>query len=131
MFAVLNQAGTADQDLLAASFASHHDFDPGYGPSMNRLLHLVRAGDSWRELAGGLFDGQGSWGNGAAMRVAPLGAWFAGDLTEAARQAALSAEVTHVNPEGVAGAVAVAVAAALAARPDPPAPRDFLDQERQ
>jgi ADP-ribosylglycohydrolase len=84
----------ADQDLLAWSFAHHHDFDRGYGPSMNRLLRLVREGGSWRELASGLFDGQGSWGNGAAMRVAPLGAWFADDLPEAARQAVLSAKVT-------------------------------------
>lgn len=50
------------------------------------------------------------------MRVAPLGAWFAADPAEAARQAARSAEVTHTHPEGVAGAVAVAVAAAWAVR---------------
>jgi hypothetical protein len=50
------------------------------------------------------------------MRVAPLGAWFAVDLEEAAWQAARSAEVTHTHPEAVAGAVAVAVAAARAAR---------------
>ncbi len=73
-------------------------------------------GGSWQELAAGLFDGQGSWGNGAAMRVAPLGAWFAVDPREAAWQAARSAEVTHTHPEAVAGAVAVAVAAAYAAR---------------
>jgi ADP-ribosylglycohydrolase len=131
IFAVLAQADTIDQDALAASFAHHHDFDRGYGPSMNRLLRLIREGGSWRELSSGLFEGHGSWGNGAAMRVAPLGAWFADDLTEAARQARLSAEVTHVHPEGIAGAVAVAVAAALAARPAPPDPRDFLDQVLQ
>jgi ADP-ribosylglycohydrolase len=131
VFAVLAQAGSVDQDALAASFASRHDFDRGYGPSMNRLLRLIREGGSWRELSPGLFDGHGSWGNGAAMRVAPLGAWFADDLTEAARQARLSAEVTHAHPEAIAGAVAVAVAAALAARPDPPAARDFLDQVLQ
>ncbi|RSM55241.1 hypothetical protein DMH03_34300 [Amycolatopsis sp. WAC 01376] len=128
VFAVLRQAGRVDQDRLAASFATHHDFDRGYGPSMNRLLRLVREGGSWRELATDLFDGQGSWGNGAAMRVAPLGAWFAGDPDEAGRQAALSAEVTHTHPDGVAGAIAVAVAASLAAPPTPPSPADFLDQ---
>jgi ADP-ribosylglycohydrolase len=131
VFAVLQQAGHIDQDQLAASFATHHDFDRGYGPSMNRLLRLVREGGSWRELVADLFDGQGSWGNGAAMRVAPLGAWFADDLDEAARQAALSAEVTHTHPDGVAGAIAVAIATALAANPNPPAPRDFLDQVLQ
>ncbi|SHF58838.1 ADP-ribosylglycohydrolase family protein [Streptoalloteichus hindustanus] len=128
VFAVLARSGHVDQDALATSFAEHHDFDRGYGPGVNRLLRLVRQGGAWRELATDLFDGQGSWGNGAAMRVAPLGAWFADDLAEAARQAALSAEVTHTHPDGVAGAVAVAVAAALAADPNPPEPRDFLDR---
>lgn len=55
-------------------------------------------------------------------------AWFGDDLGEAARQAALSAEVTHTHPDAVAGAIAVAVATALATRSDRPEPRDFLDQ---
>lgn len=116
VFDVLRLRGAVNQWELAQSFARRHDFDRGYGPAMNRLLRLIREGGSWRDLAAGLFDGQGSWGNGAAMRVAPLGAWFAVDLEEAAWQAARSAEVTHTHPEAVAGAVAVAVAAACAAR---------------
>ncbi|WP_459798880.1 ADP-ribosylglycohydrolase family protein [Herbidospora sp. RD11066] len=122
---MLTEQGTIDPDHLAAAFAARHDFDRGYGPATNRLLRLVREGGDWRELAGGLFDGRGSWGNGAAMRVAPLGAWFAGDPSRAAREAALSAEITHTHPEAIAGAVAVAVAAGL----DPSLPpARFLDQ---
>ncbi|GAA3221947.1 ADP-ribosylglycohydrolase family protein [Actinocorallia longicatena] len=124
---VLARTGRIDQDLLAAVFAEHHDFDRGYGPSTNRLLRLVREGGDWRTLASGVFDGRGSWGNGAAMRVAPLGVWFAGDLDLAAEQARLSAEVTHAHPEAVAGAIAVAVAAALAAT-GPGKPGPFLDR---
>ena len=71
---------------------------------------------SWRELAAAQFGGQGSFGNGAAMRVAPLGAYFASNLRRAASQARLSALVTHTHPEAVAGAIAVAIAAALAWR---------------
>lgn len=129
VLAVLRAHGTVDQDRLAASLARRHDADRGYGPATGRLLHLVRTGGRWRELAAALFDGQGSWGNGAAMRVAPLGAWFAGDPAEAARQAARSSEVTHTHPEAVAGAVAVAVAAAVAARsrPGPLRGRDLLE----
>ncbi|MFE7121432.1 ADP-ribosylglycohydrolase family protein, partial [Streptomyces sp. NPDC057654] len=77
--AVLFVYGRVDQDALARSFAVHHDFDRGYGPAVNRMLRLVREGGDWRELASGLFQGQGSWGNGAAMRIAPLGAWYADD----------------------------------------------------
>ncbi len=49
------------------------------------------------------------------MRVAPLGAYFAGQPDRAAAQAALTAEVTHRHPEAIVGAMAVAVAAAQAA----------------
>ena len=121
------RGGVVDPDRLVASFARHHDFDRGYGPATGRLLRLVREGGDWRELAAGLFDGSGSFGNGAAMRVAPLGAWFADDPGAAAEQAAVSARVTHTHPEAVDGAVAVAVAAALVARGEPTAPGPLLD----
>jgi len=112
----LTDGGTpVDQDRLVALFAEHHDFDRGYGPSTGRFLRLVREGGDWRALLGDLFDGQGSWGNGAAMRVAPLGAYHAGSPGLAAQDAKRSAEVTHTHPEGVAGAVAVAVAASVIA----------------
>ena len=52
----------------------------------------------------------------AAMRVAPLGAYFADDLDQVVREATRSAEVTHTHPEGIAGAIAVAVTAAWAYR---------------
>jgi ADP-ribosylglycohydrolase len=113
VYLVLDEHGQIDQDALAHSFAVRHDFDRGYGPATNRMLRLVREGGSWRELSRELFDGQGSWGNGAAMRVAPLGAWYSDDLDLVVEQTALSAAVTHTHPEAVAGAIAVAVAAAL------------------
>lgn len=54
-----------------------------------------------------------SYGNGSAMRVAPVG-WFANSLEECEALAAATAEVTHNHPEGVKGAVAVAGAIYLA-----------------
>lgn len=117
-----------DQDALAHSFAHHHDFDRGYGPAVNRLLRLVREGGDWRELAAALFNGQGSWGNGAAMRIAPLGAWYADDPEQATHQAEISAYPTHQHREAVVGAMAVAAAAALAADPaGPPTAHTLLD----
>ncbi|HEV7648271.1 MAG TPA: ADP-ribosylglycohydrolase family protein [Actinophytocola sp.] len=113
---VLAAHGRLDADALAASFVDHHDPDRGYGAGLAAMVHEAgRRGVSLREIAPGTFGGEGSWGNGAAMRVAPLGAWFAGDPATAARAAAESARVTHTHPQGVAGAVATAVAAALAA----------------
>ncbi|MFC5826072.1 ADP-ribosylglycohydrolase family protein [Nonomuraea insulae] len=128
IYRVLADHGTIDQDELAASFATRHDFDRGYGPATNRLLRLVREGGDWRALSAELFDGKGSWGNGAAMRVAPLGAWFADDLTRVVRQAALSAQVTHTHPEAVAGAIAVAVATAVTVSEPDLSAGHFLDR---
>jgi ADP-ribosylglycohydrolase len=79
-------------------------------------------GRDWRQAALAAFGGKGSMGNGGAMRAAPIGAYFAGDLGTAAAEARLSAEVTHAHLEGQAGAMAVAAAAAwVAARPSEPA----------
>ena len=59
-----------------------------------------------------MFEGQGSFGNGAAMRVAPVGAYFAGDIGAVVEQAARSSVITHTHDEAIAGSIAVAVAAA-------------------
>ncbi|MFF2197739.1 ADP-ribosylglycohydrolase family protein [Streptomyces sp. NPDC058157] len=111
-------AGTVDQDRLARRLAEAYAADThrGYGASMHDVLRRIGAGEAWREVVAGQFGGQGSWGNGAAMRVAPLGAWLADDLGAVAEQAARQSAVSHHHPEAVAGAVAVAVAAALATR---------------
>lgn len=126
---VLRQHGGVEQDALATNFSEHFDEDRGYGDAMNRLVPMIYLPGIWRMMAPRLFGGEGSCGNGAAMRVAPLGGYFADDVDEAASQAALAASVTHSHPEGIAGAVAVAVAAACAwslRAAAPPACRDFL-----
>ncbi len=114
----LTARGEVHQDALAQEFAAEYAREYGrkYGPSMHRVLRGIGAGGDWRAITSGQFEGQGSYGNGAAMRVAPLGAWFADDLDEVARQAELQALTTHFHPEAVIGAVAVALAAALAVR---------------
>lgn len=50
-----------------------------------------------------------SFGNGSAMRVAPV-AWAFDSLDDVLRIAAASAEVTHNHPEGIKGAQATAAA---------------------
>ncbi|THA81583.1 ADP-ribosylglycohydrolase family protein [Streptomyces sp. A0592] len=125
--------GTIDQDRFARRLAEAYadDTHRGYGASMHDVLRRIGAGEPWREVVAGQFDGQGSWGNGAAMRVAPLGAWHAADLDAVTERAAEQSVVSHHHPEAVAGAVAVAVAAALATRsrggPAPARP-DFLGE---
>ncbi len=55
----------------------------------------------------------GSWGNGSAMRVSPVG-FCVDTLEDVLTEAAKSAEVTHNHPEGIKGAQAVALAIYLA-----------------
>ena len=71
-------------------------------------------------------------GNGASMRVGPIGAYWFDDLDRVKALATQSAEVTHSNIEGITGAIAVATAAALATRVkvygEPTTPNDFIEQ---
>jgi ADP-ribosylglycohydrolase len=129
---ILRRFWGIDQDRLAHSFAEHYDRSRGYDMAMRSLLPAIRQGAPWRTIARTLFGRQGSYGNGAALCAAPVGAYFADDLTAAVKHARLSAEVTHTHPEAVAGAVAVSVATALAwqlreCNPRPPR-RKFLSQ---
>jgi ADP-ribosylglycohydrolase len=133
IISLLCQGGRIDQDRLVADFALRYKQDAyrGYGSGMHVLLQRINAGQPWREASQRQFAGQGSFGNGAAMRVAPLGAYFADSIETVIDQAQASAEVTHTHPEGVAGAIAVAVAAAWAWRVRRltvrPTRADFLD----
>ena len=113
---VLDRHGEINQDELARLFARRYQADPhrGYGLSVRRVLDQIAEGEPWQESARSIYGGGGSMGNGGAMRVAPLGAYFADNLGEVIRQARASAEVTHAHAEGQAGAIATAVAAAWA-----------------
>src|SRR5260221_7644639 len=132
IFSSLRQYGEINQDRLAMSFAERYDQSRGYGPAMRRLLLRIREGEAWQEASRRLFEGQGSFGNGGAMRVAPLGAYFAYDMNAVVEQAKRSCEITHAHPEGIAGAIAVAVGAALAVQVrkafQKPTVPDFLGQ---
>lgn len=103
-----------DQDHLAGTFAAVYARDPfrGYGAGVASLLQRIAGGEDWRTAAPAQFQGQGSFGNGAAMRVASIGLYAAGDPGHAARLARRSASVTHTHPLGVAGAAAQAAAIA-------------------
>jgi len=126
----LIEAGDLEEDHLAATFARHWRAEPwrGYGRGAFDLLQSLAAGASWRTLATAQFGGQGSWGNGAAMRVAPVALFAAGDVPLTLELARRSARVTHAHPLGVDGAAlqAGAIALALGTPADEPLnPRTF------
>jgi len=115
---VLRRHGRIEQDELAAVFGRRYVVNPmrGYGGTAHGILASLARGEPWRETSGEVFGGMGSMGNGGAMRVAPVGAYFADDLARVVAEARASAEVTHAHPEGQAGAIAIAVAGAWAVR---------------
>lgn len=111
--ATLGQRAGIDQDVLAAELVARYERGRGYGMATRAMLSRLRKGADWRTEAPALFGGNGSFGNGAASRVPPIGAYFADDPAAAVEHAARSAVVTHAHTEAVAGAIAVAVTAAL------------------
>lgn len=112
----LKQFNQIDQNQLAMQFAKNYekDMNRGYGASIHRLLRGLGEGRSWQELSSAQFNGEGSMGNGAAMRVTSVGCFFYDDYGLLIQEAYKSAEVTHWNIEAKVGAAAIAVAAALA-----------------
>ena len=133
IFEMLRRHGRIDPNELAILFAERYRRDPdrGYGKMARVILRAILSGEPWPRAAASAFGGTGSMGNGGAMRVAPLGAYFAEDLDACLRaEAVLSAAVTHAHVEGKAGAIAVAVAAAMAwrlrNRPKEEASRELL-----
>ena len=116
IYKTLEKFGHIRQYELSKLFGLNYlkDCRRGYGGTAHSILQALGRGDDWRKISSEVFDGMGSMGNGAAMRAAPIGAYFFDDVDETVRQARFSAEITHFNEEGIAGAIAVALAAALA-----------------
>ncbi|HEX7896743.1 MAG TPA: ADP-ribosylglycohydrolase family protein [Planctomycetota bacterium] len=105
----LAEKGGLDEDHLAKTWAEGADFKRGYGGGARRLLERIRQGFDWRSSTKVVFP-QGSYGNGAAMRAAPLGLFF----KDPAEPAARAASITHAHPLGVEGGVLIARATAMA-----------------
>ncbi|MBN2344565.1 MAG: ADP-ribosylglycohydrolase family protein [Deltaproteobacteria bacterium] len=104
------------QDDIARRFAASYDATLGYGPGAARILKKIQSGTHWSEATRLVYP-DGSFGNGAAMRVAPIGLYFHDeDPVVIARAAAKTAEITHVHPLGIEGAALMAVAVAAAFR---------------
>lgn len=115
---------TLDQEHLGRTFHTNFIAEPwrGYASGPPEVFARVHSqGIRYVEAAGRLFAGRGSFGNGAAMRVAPIGLYYhdAKDLYE---KAGASAEVTHTHVLAKDGAGIQAVAVARAAGLDPAAP---------
>jgi len=116
VFEQLEKHGDIIQSELANTFSENHQLDVnrGYGATARRILREIDEGGNWKEISKSVFEGMGSMGNGASMRVSPIGAYYWDDLKKVKELAIKSAEITHANIEGITGAIAVAIGTAIA-----------------
>ncbi len=110
----LLECGGFDGAHMATRFAADFSAEPwrGYGPGPPRVFALLAQGEPWDQAAVSLFGGSGSFGNGAAMRVAPVALFTFPDVSRAARLARQTARITHSHELGMEGAALQAAAVA-------------------
>jgi poly(ADP-ribose) glycohydrolase ARH3 len=117
----LKKLGRVEPQDLGDTFSQNYAREPwrGYASGPPTVFSMVeRSKMSYLDVAGALFGGSGSFGNGAAMRIAPVGLFFH-DSDRLYEEAAASAAVTHAHPVGKDGAAVQALAIAQAVRLDP------------
>lgn len=81
-----------------------NDNAKGYGKTTLNAITNLKNGVSYKES--GIPN---SWGNGSAMRSAPLGVYYHNDLNKLIEVATIDAKITHNSIEAVAGSVSVAL----------------------
>jgi poly(ADP-ribose) glycohydrolase ARH3 len=104
-----------DGEHMAQSFIKNYEAEPwrGYGPGPLKIFGMIRSGEAWDSAASRLYPG-GSFGNGSAMRVAPVGLLYSRNLEKLREIAYQSSSITHSHELGKEGAALQACAVALA-----------------
>ena len=110
---------------MAGRFVDNYVKEPwrGYGPGPPRVFRLIASGQAWDKAAKHIYPG-GSFGNGAAMRAAPVGLFCWNNHALLREVSRMSSIITHSHPLGIAGATLQAMAIALAVAQGPNEPLD-------
>ncbi|HSI32528.1 MAG TPA: ADP-ribosylglycohydrolase family protein [Tepidisphaeraceae bacterium] len=118
-------------ERLLARFADAYEPWRRYGPATEAILRLYpRFPEKWRDLATASFP-HGSYGNGSAMRVGPIGLVFHDDVERAAGVATESSRTTHSHPLAIQGAALQAVMVATAVTQGTFAAGKYLERARE
>ena len=96
----LIERGEIVEEALCRAFVANYVPSRGYGRGARAVLDAMEDGRDYRRVAERHFPG-GSFGNGAAMRVGPVGLLFRDDRERLWEQARLSALPTHLHPLGI------------------------------
>jgi poly(ADP-ribose) glycohydrolase ARH3 len=111
-----------DPAHCASTYAEFFSSEPrrGYGPAVSKILAMLREGADYRTTGTAIYS-EGSYANGGAMRIAPVGLAFRHASDQSLREAVnIALLCTHVHPDGVDGAFAQAKAVARLAVTDDP-----------
>ncbi len=115
----LVERGRVDAEQVSAKYAEFYEGWRGYGGAAHRVMRVLQQGGDYRSTGRQQFPG-GSFGNGGAMRIAPVGLVYRHAAPELLHQAVEDALLcTHVHPEAVDGAFIQARAVAVAATGSP------------
>jgi poly(ADP-ribose) glycohydrolase ARH3 len=104
-----------DGEHMAQTFIKNYEAEPwrGYGPGPPRIFRMIKSGEAWDSAVNKLYRG-GSFGNGSAMRVAPVGLLYSRNLEKLREVAYRSSSIAHSHKLGKEGAALQACAVALA-----------------
>jgi len=121
-----------DGEHMAYTFMNNYESEPwrGYGPGPPYLFRLIRDGEDWDRVAARVYHG-GSYGNGSAMRIAPVGVFYYDDFLQLKDVSFRSSQITHSHELGKEGAALQAFTVALAANIEPSEAinaKKFLDE---
>jgi poly(ADP-ribose) glycohydrolase ARH3 len=108
--------GGISERHLGDTFRKNWSLEPwrGYGGGPPNIFREVEySGRSYRSAAGSLYGGEGSLGNGAAMRIAPVALLYY-DAETLYEKVEASSVVTHTHPVGIDGAAVLAKAIGFA-----------------
>ncbi|MHC1635127.1 MAG: ADP-ribosylglycohydrolase family protein [Candidatus Methanospirareceae archaeon] len=105
-----------DGEHMARQFIANYDATRGYGPGPREALRWISLGERWDRASRKLFNGKGSYGNGAAMRIAPVGIFYHDNIDKLCEIAYKTSIITHAHELGIEGAILQASAVAIAIR---------------
>ncbi len=114
---IVENCGFNPYDFALRMARKARTWDPirNYGIAVSEVVEAVRKGIDWRVAARRVWGGQGSYGNGAAVRVPPVPLFY--ELRDSVElMASAQAMVTHTHPLGVEAARLLAIAIHLLMR---------------
>ncbi len=115
------QTGGVNPEDIAKHFSLQCDLSRGYAIGAIKAVLALRAGLKWHQVSRIVFE-NGSFGNGAAMRVSPVGLFYHHNPDSLEEAATKQANITHTHPLGQWGAVMQASSVGLAVNQNPKAP---------